>query len=199
MRQARTGVALLESLFFLLKVQVFLLLCILDGVVYSQPVVLVKSYWWGVGFTLSDSFTLLLMCHVCCSTAPLQFKLYHLYLTLYCSFPLSFVWPTTKWGYFFTCKYLAMHKSLKRYEHLSFFISHSVDCVLLLSGPDSCALFDRTAGVWTLQGTQSSSLVFGTVVQSKITCGELWWSLHPVKYPQHPVQCRESPCGYDVA
>lgn len=37
-------------------------------------------------------------------------------------------------------------------------------------------------------------------VQSKMTCGDLWWSPHPVKYPQHPVQYKESfPCVYAAA
>lgn len=37
-------------------------------------------------------------------------------------------------------------------------------------------------------------------VQSKMTCSDLWWSPHPVKYPQHPVQYKESfPCVYAAA
>ncbi len=36
-------------------------------------------------------------------------------------------------------------------------LSLAIDCVSLTSGPDSCALLDRKAGMWTLQGTQSST------------------------------------------
>lgn len=90
---------------------------------------------WGVGFTLLGSFTLLQMWHVCWSTSPFR-ALYNLsfftciwhciaaFLSLLYDQSLYREWSQGLWitrWFLFTRKHLAMHKSLNRYERLSFF------------------------------------------------------------------------------